>query len=116
MSEEIDQSQVNSIMVEAILEPLRKMERADLSTVLTRVISELELGCVTRWGIFTKEDLICDPVVLIQDDLDSCTMGQWLKADGYERLEEALSSEANEAISMIEQDAVNYEEEEEEVE
>ena len=81
------------------------LKGSDLAA-LTMVADKLDLGVVTRHWIYKESELLCDPIVWVEEDLEDCTIEQWGATRAPKTLHERSIEEGHEVRMLWEQWAI----------
>ena len=73
----------------------------DLS-ILQNVLKELGVGVVTPNTLAMQNKLLCDPIIWIEEDLESVTLDQWNGTRAYRSLSERSIEEGHEIKQALE--------------
>ena len=77
------------------------LEGTDASA-LAMVARKLDLGAITRYEAYREDELLCDPIIWLEADLEDCTLEQWGAARGYKTLHERSIEEGHEIRQTLE--------------
>lgn len=84
------------------------LEGTDASA-LAIVARKLEIGAITRYEVYKEDELLCDPIIWIEEDLEECTLDQWYATRAYKTLTERSIEEGHEIRQSLEQWAMQGE-------
>ena len=56
--------------------------------LLMRVLEELGIGVATTYDVVRQEELLCNPIIWKEEDLESVTLEQWNGTRAYKTLSE----------------------------
>jgi hypothetical protein len=76
-------------------------------SVLSMVVDKLDIGVVTRHWVYMEDELLCDPIVWVEEDLEDCTMEQWGATRAYKTLHERSIEDGHETRQILEQWAMS---------
>ncbi|MDB4490242.1 hypothetical protein N9045_01865 [bacterium] len=82
-------------------EIIKKLEGTDASA-LKLVVEKLGIGVVTKHLVVKRDDLICDPIIWVAEDLESVTQEQWNMGRGYKTLNERSVEEGQQIRADLE--------------
>jgi hypothetical protein len=82
-------------------EIVRLLEGTDASA-LSHVVDKLDIGVVTRHFLYKESELLCDPIVWVEEDLEDCTIEQWEATRAPKTLHERSIEEGHEVRSVCE--------------
>tara|TARA_B100002019_G_scaffold66497_1_gene57086 strand:+ start:481 stop:792 length:312 start_codon:yes stop_codon:yes gene_type:complete len=87
------------------------LEGTDASA-LAMVARKLEIGAITRYEVYKEDQLLCDPIIWLEEDLEDCTMEQWCSTRAYKTLNERSIEEGHETRQILEQWAIQGDDDE----
>ena len=77
------------------------LEGTDASA-LQLVVKKLGIGVVTKYVTVKRDELLCDPVIWVEADLENVTLEQWLSTRAYKTLKERSIDEGYEIKQTLE--------------
>jgi len=77
------------------------LEGTDASA-LAMVARKLDLGAITRYEAYREDELLCDPIIWLEADLEDCTLEQWDASRAYKTLQERSIEEGHEIRQTLE--------------
>ena len=80
---------------------VKKLEGTDLS-VLQLVLQKLGIGVVTTYCVARRDEMLCDPIIWVEDDLENVTLEQWQGTRAYKTLNERSIEEGQEIKQALE--------------
>ena len=63
------------------------LEGTDASA-LQLVVEKLGIGVVTKYHTVKRDEMLCDPIIWVEDDLENVTLDQWHATRAYKTLNE----------------------------
>lgn len=82
-------------------EIVRLLQGTD-AAALSYVVDQLDIGVVTRHFLYKESELLCDPIVWVEEDLEDCTMEQWGATRAPKSLHERSIEEGHETRKLWE--------------
>ena len=77
------------------------LEGTDASA-LQLVVEKLEIGVVTKHITVKHDEMFCDPIIWVEDDLENVTLDQWNGTRAYKTLNERSVEEGQEIRQILE--------------
>ena len=77
------------------------LEGTDASA-LQLVVEKLEIGVVTKHITVKRDEMLCDPIIWVEDDLENVTLDQWNGTRAYKTLNERSVEEGQEIRQILE--------------
>ena len=77
------------------------LEGTDASA-LQLVIEKLGIGVVTKHLTVKRDEMLCNPIIWVEDDLEDVTLEQWLSTGAYKTLNERSIEEGQEIRQVLE--------------
>ena len=77
------------------------LEGTDASA-LQLVVEKLGIGVVTKYHTVKRDEMLCDPIIWVEDDLESLTLEQWHATRAYKTLNERSIEEGQEIRQILE--------------
>lgn len=71
--------------------------------ILARVARHFELGAITRYEVYKDEELLCDPIIWVEEDLEEATLEQWNNTRAPKTLLERSVEDGQETRQLLEQ-------------
>jgi|DEB0MinimDraft_10_1074344.scaffolds.fasta_scaffold153106_1 hypothetical protein len=71
--------------------------------VLARIARHFELGAITQYEVYREEELLCDPIIWLEEDLEEATLEQWNNTRAPKTLLERSIEEGHEIRQFLEQ-------------
>lgn len=75
--------------------------------VLARIARHFELGAITQYEVYREEELLCDPIIWLEEDLEEATLDQWNNTRAPKTLLERSIEEGHEIRQWLEQWAMD---------
>ncbi len=97
MSQEVDDAvceQVKNLLAGGSVESAAK--------ILRRCVDELDIGVLTPSFSAMRTELICDPIVWVEADLETVSIEQWDATRAYKTLNERSIEEGQETKQILE--------------
>ncbi len=97
MSQEVDDAvceQVKNLLAGVSVESAAK--------ILRRCVDELDIGVLTPSFSAMRTELICDPIVWVEADLETVSIEQWDATRAYKTLNERSIEEGQEIKQILE--------------
>ncbi len=97
MSQEVDDAvceQVKNLLAGVAVESAAK--------ILRRCVDELDIGVLTPSFSAMRTELICDPIVWVEADLETVSIEQWDATRAYKTLNERSIEEGQEIKQILE--------------
>ena len=85
---------------EKVLKILAAIPLSDVKHVLLQVVKEHDIGVVLPYGCYEEGELLCDPILWIEGDLEDVTLEQWHNQSWGKNLRDR-SIEAGQEIRAI---------------
>ena len=82
-------------------EIVKKLEGKDL-LVLQSVLQKLGIGAATPYTVAMQDELLCDPIIWVEDDLEGVTLEQWHGTRAYKALHDRSVDEGQEIRQNLE--------------
>lgn len=82
-------------------EIVEKLKGKDLS-VLQLVLQKLGIGVVTTYCVTRQDEMLCDPIIWVENDLEKVTLEQWHGTRAYKTLHERSVGDGQEIRADLE--------------
>ena len=83
------------------LEKLVSLLEGD-DSLLMRALGKLNIGVATKYCVVKEDELLCEPVIWIEEDLEHVTLEQWGGTRAYKTLNERSIEEGQEIKHTLE--------------
>ena len=70
--------------------------------LLMRALDELGIGVATTCVAVRQDELLCDPIIWVEGDLEDVTLDHWLSTRAYKTLNERSIEEGHEIRQILE--------------
>jgi len=90
------------------------LEGKDLN-VLAAIAKHFEIGAVTQYEAYRENELLCDPIIWLEEDLEDATLDQWNNTRAPKTLLERSIEEGHETRALLEYWAMEEDKTEESV-
>jgi hypothetical protein len=83
------------------LEKLVSLLEGD-DSLLMRALGKLNIGVATKYCVVKEDELLCEPVIWVEEDLEHVTLEQWGGTRAYKTLNERSIEEGQEIKHTLE--------------
>jgi len=74
--------------------------------ILARIARHFELGAITKHEVYREDELLCDPIIWVEEDLEEATLDQWNSTRAPKTLLERSVEDGQETRQLLEQWAI----------
>lgn len=75
-------------VTEQVKNLLATLESDDVGKVLVSCLNEWDFGVVTQWSATLRNDMLCNPIIWVADDLETVSIEQWDDVGGQKVLKD----------------------------
>ncbi len=89
-------------VTEQVKNLLATLESKDVGKVLVSCLNEWDFGVVTQYNATLRNDTLCEPIIWVEEDLETVSIAQWDEVGGRKVLRDRSVELGQEVRQQIE--------------